>query len=83
MPLFGASGKHRSIRSYEATSEGKSCSFKGLAILLRNRLNIAVYGFKPRITWMIIGFRKFVCVASVANGFATKAGLLRVEKLTV
>jgi hypothetical protein len=55
---------------------GKSCSFKGLAILLRNKLDLFVYGFKPAIIldFVLIRLRS---VASVVEAFATKTGLPR------
>jgi hypothetical protein len=48
--------KHRSIRGLRGSERGKSCSLKDLAILLRNRLELIVYGIEPRIRRMIDGF---------------------------
>ena len=46
--LVGAIGKHRSILRLRGFQSDKSCYFKGLAILLRNGLDLVVYQNKPR-----------------------------------
>ena len=49
MPLSGAVASIVPSGGYEGIERAKSCSFRGLAILLRNRLEIAVYGIESRL----------------------------------